>query len=102
MRALVLLIACLAVVQLGCQSSAGGKSTVPLLAPERAAELPPAEIREGNRLYAVRCARCHKFYNPADYDRAEWHMWMTKMSKKSHLSPDEQSRLVRYLDLFRP
>src|SRR5580765_1662363 len=98
MRALLVLVGCLAVGQLACQSSGGGRSTVPLPAPERAGELRPEELQEGNRLYTIKCAKCHKFYNPADYDRAEWHMWMTKMSKKAHLTADEQNRLARYLD----
>src|SRR3954465_3298020 len=102
MRALVFLVTSIAAIQLACQSSGGGRSTLPEPNPERAGELRPEELREGNRLYTVKCAKCHKFYNPGDYDRAEWHMWMTKMSRKAHLNADEQIRLARYLDLFRP
>ena len=87
-----------------CQTSSNTSPSNRLPEPDaaRAAELLPAELQQGRRLYEIKCARCHKFYNPADYDRAEWHSWMRKMSRKAHLSPDEERFLSRYLDLFRP
>src|SRR6266576_925637 len=86
------------------------------LAPARCADskpfLPPAnppnpmglsadELNQAARLYTIKCAKCHKFYNPADYNDAEWHTWMTKMSKKARLKPSQQDLLSRYLDNFR-
>ena len=40
-------------------------------------------------------------YNPADYTEEEWRSWMTKMSKKAKLNPDQAQLLSRYLDVFR-
>ena len=70
------------------------------LAAERAGML-PAEISRAADLYPLKCAKCHKFYDPAPYPDAEWRTWMTKMSKKSRLEPDEDHLLTRYLDAAR-
>ena len=93
----------LAMTQVGCQSSSAGKLSagIPEPDPVKAARLPASELAEGRRLYEVKCARCHRFYNPAEYDRAEWHMWMRKMSRKAHLSAENERILSNYLDLFR-
>jgi hypothetical protein len=63
--------------------------------------LSDSEFQRATRLHANKCARCHKFYNPAPYTEAAWNSWMTKMGKKAHLKPDEQALLVRYLSGFR-
>jgi hypothetical protein len=59
------------------------------------------EIKRASNLYNAKCARCHKFYDPAAYNDAEWQKWMAKMSKKSHLQPDQVELLSRYLEGFR-
>ena len=53
------------------------------------------------RLYHAKCARCHKFYDPAAYDQTEWDVWMQKMGNKSKLKPDQFALLSRYLETFR-
>src|SRR4051812_10999728 len=63
--------------------------------------LSTVELNQASRLYAVKCAKCHKFYNPADYNDAEWRTWMTKMSKKARLKPNQEQLLSRYLDNVR-
>lgn len=70
------------------------------LAAERVG-MPAADIARAAGLYALKCAKCHKFYDPAAYPDAEWHTWMTKMSRKSRLEPAEESLLLRYLDAAR-
>ena len=67
----------------------------------RAAGLTDDEISAARKLYVTKCARCHKFYDPAEYDEKEWHRWMTKMSRKAHLKPDQEQLLSRYLQTFR-
>ena len=91
----------------GCQSSAHGGRTaggsVPHLdaSSANAAGLLVQEVSDATKLYVAKCARCHKFYNPAEYSDAEWHSWMTKMSRKARLKPDQQELLSRYLEAFR-
>ena len=71
-------------------------------APANGAALSAFEIREGARLYTLKCAKCHQFYDPADYSNQDWQSWMLKMSKKAHLKSDQEELLSRYLDAFRP
>lgn len=59
------------------------------------------EIKQAAGIYNLKCARCHKFYNPADYDDAEWKSWMTKMSRKARLKPEQDQLLSRYLGALR-
>src|SRR6266545_1851261 len=63
----------------GCSSSAPAK------------DLPGAENSVGHKLYVAKCAKCHKFYDPAKYSEADWKMWMKKMSKKAKLKPEQEA-----------
>jgi len=59
------------------------------------------ETRTAQKLYHVKCAKCHKFYPPDQYTEEDWHMWMEKMAKKSKLKPAQSNLLSRYLDTIR-
>src|SRR5262245_45147967 len=59
------------------------------------------ETRAAQKLYHVKCAKCHKFYPPEQYSDEDWHMWMEKMAKKSKLKPAQSTLLNRYLDTIR-
>jgi hypothetical protein len=58
-------------------------------------------LEAGRKLYTVKCARCHKFYDPAKYSDEAWHTWMDKMSRKAKLKADQKQILSEYLDTFR-
>jgi hypothetical protein len=58
-------------------------------------------VQAGRKIYLVKCARCHKFYNPAKYPDEAWRDWMDKMSKKAKLKPDQKEILSEYLQTFR-
>ena len=58
-------------------------------------------MEAGRKIYLVKCARCHKFYDPAKYPDEEWRHWMDKMSKKAKLKPDQKEILSEYLETFR-
>ena len=59
------------------------------------------EIRQATKLYILKCARRHRFYDPADYGETEWRTWMTKMSRKARLSRDQDHMLSLYLGSLR-
>jgi mono/diheme cytochrome c family protein len=65
--------------------------------PAVAKDSPPNESAAGQKLYVAKCAKCHKFYDPAKYSEADWQMWMTKMSKKAKLKPEQEEALSRYI-----
>ena len=67
----------------------------------RAAELSPVERKAAKDLYDIKCAKCHKFYEPAAYSQTDWDDWMKKMSRKSKLKPAQEELLTRYLGEFR-
>jgi hypothetical protein len=66
-----------------------------------AAELSAKEQEAARKLYNAKCARCHKFYDPAQYSDAEWEKWMTSMNKKARVKGAQADLLGRYLNSFR-
>ena len=87
----------------GCSAtSAGPAGPAPPEPPlDAASPLSVGERNSARRIYLAKCARCHKFYNPAKYPDKAWRDWMDKMSRKAKLSPEQKELLVRYLDLYR-
>jgi nitrate/TMAO reductase-like tetraheme cytochrome c subunit len=71
------------------------------LVPASAAELSSKEIKDAKKIYIAKCAKCHKFYDPAAYDQAEWDEWMQKMREKSKLKVNQFELLTRYLETIR-
>jgi mono/diheme cytochrome c family protein len=65
--------------------------------PARAKDVAINDANAGQKLYVAKCAKCHKFYDPAKYSEADWQMWMAKMSKKAKLKPEQQEEVSRYI-----
>ena len=63
--------------------------------------LSAADTQRASRLYKTKCARCHKLYDPTRYDEAKWRYWMTKMSRKARLKPDQEILLSAFLENLR-
>lgn len=59
------------------------------------------QVASVSHLYIVKCARCHQVYNPTDYSGADWRSWMTRMSKKAHLTADQAQLLSQFTDTLR-
>jgi len=95
-----------ALIQAGCASSKPDSRAAPervlpdATGPASEATLSDTDRYAAARLYKAKCARCHKFYDPAAYNQAEWDVWMQKMGKKSKLKPDQFALLSRYLETF--
>ncbi|HUI07061.1 MAG TPA: hypothetical protein VL486_08645 [Verrucomicrobiae bacterium] len=62
---------------------------------------PAEELMAGRKLYVSKCARCHKFYDPAKYDGKSWQTWMEKMRRKAHLNDEQYKQLSEYLQSVR-
>jgi len=54
------------------------------------------ETPVGRKLYAAKCAGCHKLYDPAKYSEADWNRWMEKMRKKLSLTDSQIANLNAY------
>ncbi len=72
-----------------------------LAARVRKTDFNSSEISRASSLYALKCGKCHKFYDPASYDDAAWEKWMEKMSRKSKLTPAQEKSLRDYLQAAR-
>jgi mono/diheme cytochrome c family protein len=81
-------------------------SLILLLALTGCASPPPAAaaaqsadpLAQGHQIYVAKCAKCHKFYDPANYSDQEWKIWMQKMSRKAKLKPEQEKALTQYID----
>ncbi len=62
----------------------------------RAGALSPEEAKEAQALRESKCAKCHKLYDPHDYDDEKWDTALKKMQKKAHLSEKQYDLLCRY------
>lgn len=56
------------------------------------------DLAKGKALYELKCAKCHKLYDPSQYREEEWDLWMGKMRKKAHLSDEAFLLINGYLD----
>jgi hypothetical protein len=65
--------------------------------PSQAKDVPPDDKSAGHTIYVAKCAKCHKFYDPAKYSESDWEMWMAKMSRKAKLKPEQETELSRYI-----
>ena len=63
-----------------------------------AEKLSTNDLAAARKLSAVKCAKCHKFYEPVDYSQAGWAEWMEKMRRKAKLKPEQFDLLSRYLE----
>jgi hypothetical protein len=67
--------------------------------PPLAAAAPSADpLAQGHQIYVAKCAKCHKFYDPAKYSDHEWNVWMKKMSRKARLKPEQEQALNQYIN----
>ena len=78
-------------------------SNAPVLSVEAAQAngLSAQDVTEATKLYATKCMRCHKSYEPRVYEQNQWETWMGKMRKKAHLTPEQENVLGRYLGAYR-
>jgi hypothetical protein len=67
--------------------------------PAHAKDAPPGNKDDpGRKVYVMKCAKCHKYYDPAKYSDEEWQGWMAKMTRKAKLSPEQTKQLDHYIE----
>jgi len=89
----VVWIIAVAMMAAGLAGATEAPPVIPLTRPELAA---------GKRLYASKCASCHKLYEPSRYDDEKWSYWMDKMRQKARLGDGQYAALSKYLQGLRP
>jgi hypothetical protein len=60
-----------------------------------------SEPQSVEKLYVLKCAKCHELYNPKNYSDADWDFWMAKMRKKSKLKPEQFEAISNYTQTVR-
>jgi mono/diheme cytochrome c family protein len=89
----------LGLAALGLPISCGPSHTNP--PPQRTAGSPTSGqtiLERGYSLHQAKCAKCHAFEDPADYEVAELtHEIMPSMAKKSKLNHDDEAAVLAYL-----
>jgi cytochrome c5 len=55
------------------------------------------DIALGKSLYENNCAKCHKLYNPKDYNAQEWLPILAIMQQKAKISDAEHDKIYAYL-----
>lgn len=53
------------------------------------------------KLYVLKCAKCHELYDPKKYSDADWELWMHKMRRKSKLKPEQFELINNYTGKLR-
>ncbi len=66
-----------------------------------AVEASAGESEKGRELYLLKCVKCHKLRDPADYSDEKWSYWMKKMKKKAHLSDEQYDLISQYVESVR-
>lgn len=71
----------------GCVDGAAPKGAAEPDAPERA-------------LYAAKCTACHRLYDPASRNAAQWPAILDRMAVKAKLTDEEEAAIRRYVSSF--
>ena len=56
-----------------------------------------SETQEGERLYKIKCASCHRLFPPAKHTKEQWKEYVEKYGSKIHLTQDEKNKILEYL-----
>jgi hypothetical protein len=82
------------------QTSCGPGYQAPPVTPQlvKVAKAPVTELERGYVIHQAKCAKCHPFENPAEYDVDELkHEIMPEMARKSKLDTVDQKAVLAYL-----
>ena len=55
------------------------------------------EQAEGKDLYDNNCAKCHKLYNPKDFNSEQWKPILEVMQKNAGLTDEQRIKVYTYL-----
>jgi len=106
MKKLVLPVLFLAFLS-NCKSSKETTTTAPVVYAPSEVQVKMAEVRwpgtttselvEGNKIYTNQCTQCHKNFPVEKFSEKKWLHEIDDMSPKAKLSPEEKTKLTKYL-----
>lgn len=94
MKYRVLALAVLATIIYSCASKS---STPTAQAPQPSPTTMTPELAEGKSLYENSCARCHKLYDPKDFNAEQWKPIVLRMAPKARLDEAQGQKIYNYL-----
>ena len=56
------------------------------------------ELAEGKNLYENNCAKCHKLYDPKNYNSEDWKPILIRMQKKAHIDDAQIGSISDYIN----
>ena len=56
------------------------------------------ELYESKNLYENSCNRCHKLYEPTDFNKSDWPSILYSMQKKAKLNDQQVAGLLSYIN----
>lgn len=60
-----------------------------------------AELEAGKLTYTTKCTRCHKAYRIEEFGEKKWLHEIDDMSPKARLTPEEKTKLTKYILSYR-
>lgn len=54
-------------------------------------------VAAGQVTYKANCAKCHKLYDPKDFNMEAWKPILDSMAKKAKLTDDQKNQVLAYL-----
>jgi mono/diheme cytochrome c family protein len=57
----------------------------------------PNELVEGHKIYTTQCNRCHGNFPVEQFTEKKWLHEVDEMAPKASLSPEEKTKLTKYL-----
>lgn len=56
-----------------------------------------AKLVEGKSLYENICNKCHKLYDPKQYDKQQWIPILDKMKNKAKINEEDKLSIYQYI-----
>lgn len=56
-----------------------------------------SETLEGEKLYKIKCASCHRLLPPEKYTKEQWKEYVEKYGQRIHLEQEEINKILEYL-----
>lgn len=96
---LLAVIAAIALISAGCQSTAAAKGSSESPAAENASaeDNTAAEAAAGAELWADNCGRCHSLRDPSSYSAEEWQVTVQHMRVRVPLTGQQQRAITAFL-----
>ena len=57
------------------------------------------QYADGDKIFKMKCGRCHALKNPGKYTLQEWTKWLDKMAPKARLNDDQKAQVFNFVSV---